>query len=100
MANLKDTAKAYEPKLTKNISDLEKVDITNIDVKIDKGKDKDGNEFEYLYIEVADERYRVPNSVLNSLKSILAKMPELKYISVLKQGKGMATTYQVLPLQQ
>lgn len=96
MATLKESAQAYEPPKTLNIADLEKVS-TDLDLKDGSGKDKDGEEFKYKYIVVKDQEYRVPGTVLGSLKAILEKMPNLKHFSVLKSGEGRATRYQVIP---
>jgi hypothetical protein len=42
MANLKDTAKAYEPKKTKNIADLEVVNIETVQTEERMGKNDEG----------------------------------------------------------
>jgi hypothetical protein len=97
MASLKDSAKAYEPKQTHNIAELKEVS-TDLALLEGKGKDKDGNEFNYNYIEVDGEEYRVPGKILGDLKAILLKKPGLKTFSVSKQGMGLNTKYTVIPL--
>ncbi|MBW2969470.1 hypothetical protein KY314_05160 [Candidatus Woesearchaeota archaeon] len=97
MASLKDTAQAYEPPQTLNIADLDKVP-TEAEVKSETGKNKDDEEFTYNYIEVEGQRYRVPNSVLTELKTILEEKPDLKEFRVKKTGSGLQTRYTVIPL--
>ena len=97
MANLKDTAQAYEPPQTLNIADLEVVSV-EFDVKTETGKNKDDEEFTYNYIEVEGSKYRVPNSVLTELKTIIEEQPNLKKFRVKKTGSGLQTRYTVIPL--
>jgi hypothetical protein len=97
MASIRDNAKNYVSKQTKNISELKSVPV-ELNLFEGKGKDKDGKEFNYSYIEVDGEEYRVPDSVLKSLKAILERKPTLKTFSVTKQGSGLNTEYTVIPL--
>ena len=97
MASLKESAKAYEPPTTKNIADLEVVDI-ELQLEDRTGINDKGDEFSYKVIIVEGEEYRVPNSVLNNLKAILEKKPDLKKFSVSKTGTGMNTKYTVIPI--
>ena len=63
MANtIRDSAKAFVPKQTKNIADL---DVVNLDWAIEdrKGTDKDNKEFEYKVVVKDGEDYRIPASV-------------------------------------
>jgi len=46
---------------------------------------------------VDDEEYRVPTSVLKSLKVILEDKPDLKFFKVKKTGEGLKTEYTVIP---
>jgi hypothetical protein len=98
MASIKESAKNYVSKQTKNIAELKSVE-TDLNIFTDgKGKDKEGKEFTYNYIEVDGEEYRVPDKVLKDLKAILEKKPSLKTFSVSKQGTGFNTAYTVIPL--
>ena len=97
MANLKETAQAYESKATKNIADLPKVS-TALSVEDRKGTNEDGKEFSYKVVMIDQEEYRVPASVLKSLKAILEENPNLKDFKVKKSGTGMSTEYTVIPL--
>jgi len=97
MANLKDTATAYEAPQTLNIADLEIVSV-DVDVKTETGINKDNEEFTYSYIEVDGKKYRVPNSVLAELKTILEDNPKLTKFRVKKAGSGLQTRYTVIPL--
>jgi len=64
MIKLSEKAKEYEPKQVNNISELESVS-TELDVK-----EAVDVEFPYLYVEIDNQRYKVPASVLGSLKRI------------------------------
>ena len=96
MATLKEEAQAYEPKQTKNIAELEKVQ-TDLELFDGEGKDKDGNVFKYKYIKVEGIEYRVPGTVLGGIKAIIKKMPYVKFVTVDKEGSGMSTEYHVMP---
>jgi hypothetical protein len=98
MASLKDTAKGYVPKQTKNIADLDVVSV-ELDVKHDgQGIDNDGKEFIYSYVELNGEEYRVPNSVVGQLKDILDENPNLSKFKVKRTGEGLKTRYTLIPL--
>lgn len=97
MATLKEEALAYQPKQTKNISDLPECPIS-VHIMTDTGKNDDGKEFTYKYFELNGERYRVPQSVLNSLKVILTQNPNMSKFKVIRSGSGMGTEYTVIPL--
>lgn len=99
MATFKEEAKAYTPQQTKNVADLDKVS-TGAEIKEHIAKQGTPDEFKYKYIEVDGERYRVPGVAIGDLKAILEKMPNLEYVTVLRQGTGTATRYQVLPWQE
>ena len=98
MATLKEAAQAYSPQLTRNIADLPEVNIEAINLEDREGTDNEGQTFKYKVIVVSGEDYRVPGSVIGSIKGILAKKPDLKRISVSKQGQGMNTRYTVIPI--
>lgn len=97
MTTIKDAAITFEPKTTKNITELEKVPVA-LDIKTEEGVDADGEAYTYNYAELNEDRYRIPNSVLASLKQILAKKPTLQYFAVTKNGEGRNTRYTVIPL--
>lgn len=96
MGSIREDAKAYEPPQTHNIAELDSVPV-DIQLLNGEGKDKDGEVFNYKYIELNDKQYRVPGSVLGGLKAVLQKMPNLQHFSVIKQGEGMNTRYTVIP---
>lgn len=96
-STIKSSAKNYVSKQVKNIAELKSVDIDLV-LLDGKGKDNDGKEFLYKYIEVDGEEYRVPDKVLKDLKAILEKKQNLKSFSVSKQGSGLNTAYTVIPL--
>jgi len=96
MATLSEEAKAYIPPQTKNIADLEIVEVTS-KVEDREAKDNEDKPFKYKVIVVDGIDYRVPNSVLAALKDILAKKPTLQSFSVTKTGTGLNTKYTVIP---
>jgi hypothetical protein len=98
MVNLKESAKAYQPKKTRNIAELEVVNIDQIIVEARDGVNDDGKVFNFIVAIIGNEEYRVPSSVLGSIKTILEAKPNLKTIRVIKKGQGMNTEYTVIPL--
>ena len=98
MATLREEAIQYEPPQTLNIADLEKIPI-DIELKDGEGKDSEGEVFTYKYAVVNGRQYRVAGSIIGGIKAILQKMPNVKYVSVIKQGQGMNTRYTVIPCQ-
>lgn len=99
MGSIKEEASAYEPPQTLNIADLDKVSV-DLELFDGSGTDKLGESFTYKYATIDGKDYRVPGSVLGGIKAILEKMPDLKHISVIKQGQGMNTRYQVIPYSE
>ena len=98
MGTLREEAQAYQPRLTLNIADLEKIPI-DIELKDGSGKDAKGEEFTYKYAVIDGKEYRVAGSIMGGIKLLLSKIPRLQHVTVLKQGEGMNTRYQVLPYQ-
>lgn len=97
MTTLRESAQAYEPKLTKNIADLEKVPI-DMQIYQASAMDKQNKPFTYNYIVLNDEEYRVPDSVQKALKEIMAAKPEVEFIKVTKTGEGLNSSYTVINL--
>ncbi len=97
MSSIKESAKGYIPKATKNIAELQSVSV-DLALFEGKGLDKDGKEYLYNFIEVNGENYRIPDKVLADLKSIFEKKPTLKSFSVTKKGTGLNTQYTTIPL--
>ena len=95
MSNIRETAQAFELKQTKNVADLQKIDM-EWPVEDREGKDKDGKEFEYKVVVHDGEDYRIPASVLNAIKTIIEAKPSQKYVKVIKKGTGMNTEYTVI----
>ena len=94
MTSLKDEAKAYEPKRTLNVADLDKVDLT-FPMEDRSGVDKKDKPFTYKVIVVNEQEYRVPNTVLEEIKKILKLRPDAKFVKVTKTGTDLATRYSV-----
>ena len=98
MANLKDTAVAYEPKITLNVADLEKVDILT-EMEDRTGTDDKGIEFNYKVLVIDGKEYRTPNTVIEEIKKILSLKPDVKFVKVTKSGSGLNTRYAVNVVQ-
>lgn len=96
METIKEAAQAYEPPQTLNIAELDRIPI-DLELFDGEGRDKSGEVFTYKYAKIDGKEYRVAGSILGGIKAILSKMPHLKAVSVLKQGAGMSTRYQVIP---
>jgi len=101
MTTLGETAKAYKPQQTKNIVDLDVVDVSELveDDLFTFDDEGEGKEIKQKVLVRDGEKYRVPNSVLKSLKAILEKRPTLKTFQVIKSGEGLKTAYTVLPVE-
>ena len=97
MASLKDTAQDYKPTQIKNIADLEVVSLTT-EIKKETRKRADGEEYTISFIVLNGEEYRVPNTVLEQLQTMLKEKPNMKVFKVSKKGEGLNTTYTVIPL--
>jgi uncharacterized protein affecting Mg2+/Co2+ transport len=98
MTTLKDFARAFTPKKTKNISEMEVVNIETLQIEERTGKNSENQEFSYRVAISNGEEYRVPDSVISSINAILEAKPSLKTVKVIKKGQGMATEYTVIPL--
>lgn len=98
MASLKDTAQAFKPKQTKNIADLDIVDINTEIYHDGKGVDKEGNEFRYSYIKNGEDEYRIPSIVLGMIKDYLEENPKLSKFKVKKTGEGLKSRYTLIPI--
>lgn len=97
MPTLKEEAMQFQPKMTRNIAELDRVSIA-FPTQTRKGKGTDGTEYEYTAAIINGEDYRVPDSVLSQLKTILQVKPTLQNIKVIKKGTGLGTEYTVIAL--
>ena len=96
MTKLSEEALTYTAPVTKNIVELEVVEV-DAEVKERTAGEVD-NAFTYKYIEVNGEEYRIGASVLKQLKAHLEANKDLKKFKVTKEGEGLKTTYTVIPL--
>ena len=96
MATLKEEAQQYEAPRTLNIAELDKIPV-DIELQNETGKNAQGEEFSYKYALIDGQKYRVAGSIIGGLKSLLEKMPNLQFVSIIKSGEGMNTRYQVIP---
>ncbi len=97
MANIKETARAFVPKITKNVADMLVLDL-ELPIEHRTALDKENKQFEYDVVVKDGEDYRIPSSVLNSIKTILEAKPTQKTVRVVKKGSGMNTEYTVVQL--
>ena len=98
MATIGESAKAFIPKQTKNIADLNEV-LVSCELHHDgKGIDNNGVEFQYSYLFLNNEEYRVPASVIGQLKDLLEENKNLTKFRVKRSGEGLKTRYTVIPL--
>lgn len=96
--NIKELAKDFKPKTTKNISELAQVSVT-VEVQHKIVKDENGEAlFDYYYIIKDDEEYRVPKSVLHQLNTLTEEDDSAEYFKVKRTGEGMSTKYTVMLL--
>lgn len=92
MAKLGQEAQAYEARQIKSVADLPFITV-EMEVKEDSEA-----EFPYKYIEIEEERYKVPTSVIAAIKDILADNSSVKRFKVKKSGEGLKTKYTVIPI--
>lgn len=97
MATLKEEALAYVSAKSKNIAELDRVPVELLMFEASV-KTAQGEPFDYKYIELNGEQYRVPNSVLKQLRVFLEELPNLRFFKVKKTGTGLDTEYTVIPL--
>ena len=97
MSTIGEEAKAYEPQRMKNIADLEVVSVKH-EFKKETRQDKDKDDYTVSFIVIDGEEYRVPNSVLEQLKTLMEEKPEMTAFKVSKKGEGLNTSYQVISL--
>ena len=98
MTTIKEFATSYEPKRTRNIAELEAVSVSN-EIKTEVRKNKDGDEYSISYLVSLGEEYRIPNSVIEQLQTLLLEKPDMKTFKVVKKGEGLNTSYTVIPLE-
>lgn len=98
MEKLKDYAKQFQPKETKNIAELDFVDIETEIYHDGKGVNKEGKEFTYSYIMKDKVEYRVPNIVIGMLKDFLEENPKLMKFKIKKTGEGLMSRYTLIPI--
>jgi hypothetical protein len=97
MITLKEGAVAFQPKTTRNIAELDRVSIAT-PMQAREGVGQDGQPYKYQVALVNGEEFRVPDSVLSQIKTILQVKPNLQNVKVIKKGSGMGTEYSVIPL--
>ena len=98
MVTIRETAKAYEPPMTLNITDLPQVNIDDLDVQDREGRNQDNEVFKYKSVVVEGREYRIPNSVIEEIQKIINLKPDIKLVKVTKTGSGLGTRYQVRPI--
>ena len=91
-------AKEYEPTRMKTIVEVEAVSIQQVFFKDESRETQDKETYKVSYIVVDGEEYRVPNSVLEQLQTMMEEKPEMTTFRVTKKGEGKGTKYTVIPL--
>ena len=91
---LKQESQEFTPKVTLNITDLDRVDLS-WPVEDRTGKDAKGEEFSYKVMVVNNQEFRVPGVVLGEIKKMLKLKPDMDYVKVTKKGSGKSTRYTV-----
>ena len=81
----------------KTIVDLEVVSVEQ-EIKEEVRKNRDGDEYTMSFILIEAEEYRVPNSVLEQLQTMIEEKPDMTTFKVTKKGEGLNTSYNVIPL--
>jgi hypothetical protein len=97
MTTIRSAAKGYVSPETKSICDLPKVS-TEIDIQHKIVNKDTPDQFEYDFIVVGKQEYRVPKVVLKQLKAQLEAKPSSVAFKVTKKGEGMKTEYFVIML--
>ena len=77
MAKLNEVAAAYVPEQTLNISELDQIKV-DVDIMAEEKLDKEGKPYTQTVALIDGKKYRVPDSVLDGLKNLMKKMPQLK----------------------
>lgn len=96
MVTLREKAIAYTPTQTLNIADLDSfpVDAEVFEATKEKKNDKGEVEtFSYNYVLFNDVEYRIPNSVVEQIQTILSLKPEVQFVRARKTGSGLNTKY-------
>jgi len=102
MGSLKESAKAFKPKQTFNIADLDRTNLSwpiiqktgSTTRKSPEGEDVQV-EYTYNVMVFNDQEYRVPNTVLEEIQKMLKLRPDLEFVNVTSTGSGLSTRYNV-----
>ena len=97
MSNLKQEAEAYTTPKTLNVADLEELSL-ELEIETRDFTDGEDKPFSIEVVSIDGEDYRVPKSVIKQIKAILEAKPDVKKVKVTKDGEGLNTSYQVIPL--
>jgi len=97
MANIKECAENYIAKETKNIAELERVSV-DLEIENKVVNQGESNEWNYDFVTIDEEEYKVNQTVLKQLKVQLEANPSLLFFKVSKEGEGLKTAYTVIPL--
>ena len=92
MPTLKQTAQDYVPKQIKNVAELPHI---SVDMEVLTNTEA---EFPYKFIEINGEEYKVPDSVVRDIKTMLEENPKLTAFKVKKAGEGRKIRYTVIPV--
>ena len=102
MATIREEAMNYEGNKTFTIAEApQPIAINSFEVLTETGQDNEGKEFSYKYFQSNNEKgeickYRIPGTVLDSIKRILEAAPTTTHVKVEKSGTGLKTQYTVV----
>ena len=104
MATIGEAADNYEASAkTMNIADLDRVsiDLQIVEDSFEFTKNDETKTVTQEVIVIDDIKYRIPVTVKQQLKVLMADNPKLKFFKVKKTGTGKDDTrYQVIPLME
>ena len=93
MVSLREASLNYKGK--KDITELEKVPVDDLQVYEKTFKNKQDQEITYFYVELNGIQYTVKTMAINKLKELLTNRPQTKIVRFTKDGNGQ---FSVIPL--
>ena len=97
MITIRQKAEQYKQKQTLTVADLANFGV-DAEIHEGEGLDEKGEAYKYNYIEIAGQKYRIPDSVIEQIQTILNLKPTISIVSASKSGSGLGTRYKVSAL--
>jgi hypothetical protein len=79
------------------IADIESIEPKTFEFKSDEKAEPQRKLRYILKIKGVDKTVIAPITVMMQLKELLAQMPNITHLTVLRSGTGLKTTYQLVP---